>query len=99
MEFDTKLINIMLKQQEEINRTIRNLPVERQVIEKGTHTGPISKPITSKTELFVDDRMVTLKRFIDCKLYKVEFATSVVTVGDLTSWFDLSDELFKRCSR
>ena len=57
------------------------------------------KEIISPTELVECDDTIVLKRFINNKLYRVEFCVKVFTIRDYIKWKNLGDTMFKRCSR
>ena len=57
------------------------------------------KEIISPTELVECDDVIVLKRFINNKLYRVEFCSQVFTIKDYIKWKNLGDTMFKRCSR
>ena len=51
-----------------------------------------------KTEIIVKEDCVVLSRFIDRKLYNIEFALDV-KCADVAPYFNMSDDLFKQFVR
>ena len=51
-----------------------------------------------KTEIIVKEDCVVLSRFIDRKLYNIEFAIDV-RCADVAVYFNMSDDLFKQFVR
>ena len=51
-----------------------------------------------KTEIIVKEDCVVLSRFIDRKLYNIEFAIDV-KCADVAAYFNMSDDLFKQFVR
>lgn len=51
-----------------------------------------------KTEIIVKEDCVVLSRFIDRKLFNIEFALDV-KCADVAPYFNMSDDLFKQFVR
>ena len=56
------------------------------------------KGVDMKTDIIVKEDCVVLSRFIDRKLYNIEFAIDV-KCADVAAYFNMSDDLFKQFVR
>lgn len=94
------ILEAMMEQQRLDNLKFATMEVVMEQPEVGTIIcdNPY-KEIVSQTELVECDELIVLKRFINNKLYRVEFCADVFTIKDYVRWKDLSDTMFKRCSR
>lgn len=91
---DERVIDKMLKQQEKDNEEILNQPILRLIEDV-----PLVKPETisnvSCTHIKRLGDTMQLCRFIDSKLYKVEF-TLCVKLCDVEQYFELDNDTFKK---
>lgn len=93
-----KNLEQMLEQQKLDNDKFINMPIER-IDDVITLIIPPEDVIVSKTVINVnDDGVVVLRRFIDRKLWSVEF-TNGLNIDKVQGWFDLSDDKFLRLAK
>lgn len=93
-----RMLEKMLEQQDRDNELFKNMPVER-IDDVITLIVPPEDVIVSKTVIVVnDDGVVVLRRFIDRKLWSVEF-TNGLNIDKVQGWFDLSDDKFLRLAK
>lgn len=94
------ILEAMLEQQRLDNLKFATMEVVVEQPEVGTIIcdNPY-KEIVSPTELVEVEDIIVLKRFINNKLYKVEFCARVFTIRDYIKWKNLGDTIFKQCSR
>jgi len=91
-------LDAMLMQQKIDNDKFINMPVER-IDDVVTLIIPPEDVIVSKTVIVVnDDGVVVLRRFIDRKLWSVEF-TNGLNIDKVQGWFDLPDDKFLRLAK
>lgn len=92
-------LETMLEQQKLENDKFANMPVERIDDDVITLIIPPEEVISSKTVIVVNDNgVVVLRRFIDRKLWSVEF-TNGLSIDKVQGWFDLSDDKFLRLAK
>ena len=92
-----KMLEKMLEQQSKDNDKFINMPVER-IDDVVTLIIPPEDVIVSKTVIVVNDGVVVLRRFINRKLWSVEF-TNGLNIDKVQGWFDLSDDKFLRLAK
>lgn len=91
-----KLLGRMLEQQARDNKAFQEMEsVREDSVEELYWELPYSQ--VSKTKIVKQDGKVVLKRFINNKLYGVEFKDDIKLV-DAMDWFEIEDYTFVRCT-